>query len=221
MIEQPGEVSTLKVENGDEVKKDDHLATIKTQMGNQAIYAPTDGEIAHLNVQEDAFQSNEDPFVLIVDIEQLQANFAVTSTTRKHFKKDQKMDIVIDDETYEANVLAVDTMPNETGQYPILVEIDNEERTILPGMTTKLIVPDKRVKDTIIIPTDAVMTESDESFVFIVSDDTAKKIIVDIKETQSEQTAVEADLEKGDQVIVNGQFTLSDGSKVEVVKEGK
>src|SRR5690625_1574783 len=32
MVQQPGEITTLKVENGDKVKKDDHLATIKTAM---------------------------------------------------------------------------------------------------------------------------------------------------------------------------------------------
>src|SRR5690625_2327174 len=36
MLEQPGEITTLKIENGDEVKKDDHLATIKTPMGSTA-----------------------------------------------------------------------------------------------------------------------------------------------------------------------------------------
>src|SRR5690625_3899718 len=48
MVQQPGEITTLKVENGDKVKKDDHLATIKTAMGTQSIYASTDGEIAML-----------------------------------------------------------------------------------------------------------------------------------------------------------------------------
>ena len=45
-------------------------------------------------------------------------------------------------------------MPNETGQYSIVVEIDNEERNIAPGKAAKLIVPEKRMKDTIIVPTD-------------------------------------------------------------------
>jgi len=61
MVQQPGEITTLKVENGDKVKKDDHLATIKTAMGSQSIYAPTDGEIAKLSVQENDVQSNEEP----------------------------------------------------------------------------------------------------------------------------------------------------------------
>jgi len=221
MLQQPGEVTTLKIENGDEVKKDDHLATIKTQMGNQTIYASADGEMAHVNAEEGSFLSNEEPFALIIDVEKVHATFTVTAATKDYFEKDDTVTVLIDDEKYEGTVLAMDTMPNETGQYPVVVEIDNEDRDISPGMTAKMMIADQRVKDAIIIPTAAVMTESEESFVFIVSDHVAKKVSVEIKESQSEQTAVKGDLAKDDDVIVNGHFTLSDGSKVDVVKEGK
>ena len=221
MVQQPGEVTTLKVKNGDKVNKNDHLATIKTQMGNQTINAPTDGEIAHLNVQENAFQSNEDPLAMIIDTDQLQATFAVTPTTKELFEADQEINVFIEEKKYDAKVLPIDTLPNETGQYQIDLEIENEDRNILPGMTAKINVEDKRINDTVIIPTEAVLTENDETYVFIVTEeDTAKKVAVDIEETLSEQTAVEGELEKGAQVIVNGHFTLSDGAKVEIVKEG-
>src|SRR5690625_468579 len=39
MIEQPGEVEELLVDNGDEVEKDDEIATIKTPMGKQKVKA--------------------------------------------------------------------------------------------------------------------------------------------------------------------------------------
>src|SRR5699024_1810642 len=119
----------------------------------------------------------------------------------------------------EGVILAVDTMPNESGQYPIDVEIDNEEGTILPGMTVSLQMKEVKVEDTIIVPTEAVLTESDEQFVYIREEDQAKRTPVEVQETQSDKTAVEGDLEKGDQVITSGQHTLTDGSTIEV-KEG-
>src|SRR5699024_8880825 len=153
MVPQPGEVSVLKVENGDKVDKDDHIATIKTQMGNQAIYAPVAGEIAHLGAKENSFQSNEEPIALVVDLEKVDANFSVTASTREQLDQDKKVNVYIDEKKYEGTVAAIDPMPNEAGQYPIAVELDNEDRNIAPGMAAKLIVPDKRMKDTIIIPT--------------------------------------------------------------------
>src|SRR5690625_392085 len=221
MVQQPGEIRTLKVENGDEVKKDKHLATIRTPMGNQTIYAPTEGEIAHLNVQEGAFQSNEEPLAMIVDLDTLKISFTVSSTTREQFKKDDKIKVFIDEKEYEATVLPVDTLPNETGQFLVEAKIENKEHDILPGMTGQIAVTDKKVKDTIIVPTEAIMTENEQDFIFLVQEDVAKIVNVEIVETQTDKTAIKAELKKGDQIIVNGQFTLSDGSKVEVVKEGK
>lgn len=221
MVQQPGEITTLKVENGDKVKKDDHLATIKTAMGSQSIYAPTDGEIAKLHVQENDIQSNEEPLLLIVDLEKLHVSFSVTPTIRELFVKDQSLSLHIDGDKFEGTVLPLDSMPNEQGQYSIIAEIENDAGEVLPGAVAQLILTDKKVKNTIIVPTAAVLSENEESYVFIVKDGSAKQVKVEIKETQSEETAVEADLEKGDQVIINGQFTLSDGSQVDVVKEGK
>lgn len=220
MLEQPGEMTTLKVENGDEVNKDNHLATVKTPMGNQTINASTDGQIAQLDAKEGAFQSNEDPLMVIVDLDKVTATFSVTSSVRDLFEKDDKVTIHIEDEKYEGKVLAIDSMPNDTGQYPINIEIDNEDKDILPGMAAKLTMKEQRLKDTLIVPTEAIVTEADEDFVFLLDGDHAKKVKVDIQETQSKETAIKADLDKGDQVIVSGQHTLADDSEVDV-KEGK
>ena len=43
--QQPGEVTEVKVENGEAVKKDERIATIRTAMGRIGIFAPTDGKV--------------------------------------------------------------------------------------------------------------------------------------------------------------------------------
>lgn len=220
MVEQPGEISTLKVENGDEVNKDNHLATITTAMGSQTINAPVSGTVAKLNVQEKAFQSNEDPLMVIIDADKIHAAFQVTEGVRSLYKKGDKATVYIDDEKYEGKVLAIDSLPDDSGQYPLHIEIDNKDKEILPGVAIKLEATDKKVKDTLIVPTDAIVSETDGKFVFLADGDKAKKVEVEIKETQSEKSAITGDLKKGDQVIVKGQFTLADESKIEV-KEGK
>lgn len=48
MLGQPGEVDELKVDNGDEVKKDNHLAVIKSEAGEQTIKAPSKGIVANM-----------------------------------------------------------------------------------------------------------------------------------------------------------------------------
>lgn len=221
ILEQPGEITTLNVKNGDQVNEGDHLATVKTPVGEQSIYATADGDIAQLTTKEGGFQSNEDPLLLVVDVDPMLVHYAVTAKVRELFTADDEMEMDIAETTYEATVTSIDSMPNEAGQYAVELQITNEDQDILPGMPAKLTIEDQRVKDTIILPTEAVLTEEDEQFVFVLRDDHVEKVIVDVQETQSDQTAVEAELAEDDQVVVNGHVTLTDQDKVTVKKAGK
>lgn len=219
MLEQPAELKTLKVENGDEVKEDDHVATIKTQEGERQINAPKDGIVAQLDSSEGASVSNEDPLMVIVDLDKLTASFSVTNTMRDLFEKGDEVSIYVDDEKYEAKIQGMDTLPNDAGQYPIKANFDNEDEEILPGMSAQLIAKKLEEKDTIIIPTDAVVTETDEDFVFVVDGDKAKKVDVKVQHTQSDKTAVKAAIDEKDELVIEGQHTLADGSRIDI-KEG-
>jgi len=221
VLEQPGEITILNVKNGDTVSKDDHLATIQTPAGDTEINAPADGTIAQLQTTEGNTPSNEEPLLVVVDIDKLLIHYAVTAQARDLFKVDKEMDIHIEDETYEATVTSIDTVPNETGQYAIDLEFDNQDGDVLPGIPAKLLLTDKTVKDTNIVPTEAILTENEEQFIFIVQDDHVEKVIVDVLETQSEESAIDADVQEDDQVVVNGHFTLTDEDVVDIQKEGK
>lgn len=221
MLQEPGEISSIKIKNGDQVNKEDALATVKTPIGEQTIRATTNGTVARLQATEGSMQTNEEPLLLLVDTETLLIHYAVTANTRDLLKLDQTMNVYIEGEKYKATVTSVDTVPNETGQFAVELEMDNKEHDVLPGMPAKLLLADKKVKDTKIIPTEAVRTEGDEPFVFVVRNGHVEKVSVEVKETQSDQSAIEAELKKADQVVVNGHFTLTDQDKVEVIKEGK
>src|SRR5699024_7537199 len=217
-IEEPGELKTLKVSNGDDVKKGEHVATLKTASGEQELEAPEKGEVAKLDVSEGDMVSDEDPLLVVTDTDKLKATFSLTGVNQKHFEKDDKANLYIDDEQYEGKVVSVDSLPNDVGQYDVKVEMDNDD-DILAGTSAKLEIKETREKDTLIVPTDAIVSETDEDFVFIAEDNQEKKVEVDITETQTDQTAVDADVEKDDDVIVKGQFTLTDEADIDV-KEG-
>lgn len=218
MLQTPGEIDTLEVENGDKVKEDDLIATIETPAGKQNIRAPKDGEIAQLKAAEGDMASVEDPLALVVKTEEMKLEFFVTSGVQSLFSKDDKRKAMINDKKYEVTIDSIGTMPDDTGLYPIEAMVKNEDNKILSGMVAVLTVPEKKLKDVIIIPTAAIVEENDESFVYVVKEDKAKKINVEIKETQSDITAIKSDVKADDQVVVSGQMTLSDGVQVDVVK---
>lgn len=219
MLQNLGEVDSLKVAEGDRVEKDDELAVIKTPVGKQTIKAPAKGTVANLKAGEGEMVSNEEPFAVIADTEKIKLQFAVTDRLQTHFKKADKRNVFIGNKKYAAELTAIGTLPNETGLYPIEATVLNKEYDILPGTVVKMEVPVKRVKKTIIVPTSAIVEEADSTFIYIVEDDKAKQVKVEISDSQSDLTAIKGDVKAGSQIVVNGQMTLENGSKVNVVKE--
>ena len=219
MVEVPGEIEELNVENGDKVEEDEVLATLKTPAGNQDITAPKSGEVAELELDEEDVATDSDPFAVIIDMEKLKINYDVTSNVRSLMEKDMILDTVVDDETYETTITSIGSIPGETGLYPVEGVVENVDDQLIPGLVVKTSVPEKRIKDTIVVPTEAIIEESDGAFVYLVEDNVALKTEITIKESQSDVTAIEGDVKVDDEVVINGQLTLSDGREVEVVEE--
>lgn len=219
MVQNPGEVTELEVENGDTVEEDDHLATIETPAGNQTVYAQAAGEIASLTADEGAMVSNEEPLMVIAEFDPMTVHMTVAADTFDLLETGDTYPIVIDEAEYEAEITSISTMPDDTGLYPIEATVENDDDDILSGMVSVMHVPENRVEDTIILPTEAVVTESGETFVYVVEDDQAVQKDVTVQESQSDETAVEGDIEEGDQVVVKGLLTLSDGMNVNVAEE--
>jgi len=73
--------------------------------------------------------------------------------------------------------------------------------------------------DALLVPTEAVVESEGESFVFVVTDDeTVEQRAVSVVTMQSQQTAIEGDIEAEEEIVITGQSGLEDGNSVEVVK---
>ncbi|AVR00546.1 efflux transporter periplasmic adaptor subunit [Oceanobacillus iheyensis] len=216
MLQAAGEVDSLEVENGEMVEEDDLMATLSTPAGNQNIRASRDGEVTQLRAAEGDMVSAEEPFAVIADLAELKLNFTVTSDVVGLLKTGDTHQVEAADKEYEAEISSVDSMPGENGLYPVQATLNNEEKDLLPGVIASMKIPEETVSDAIIVPTEAVNEENEESFVFLVKDNKAERVVVTVLETQSENTAIEGDVSEGDQIIVSGHLGLTDGDQVSV-----
>src|SRR5699024_2901895 len=105
-------------------------------------------------------------------------------------------------------------------EYKYHLKIENEEEKIKIGESAKIIVDKTLEKDALIVPSEAIVTSEEEDFVYIVEDDKAKQIKVDIVESQTKETAIKGEIKAEDNVVINGQSLLSDDVEVDVKKDG-
>ncbi|WP_208590760.1 efflux RND transporter periplasmic adaptor subunit [Gracilibacillus suaedae] len=217
-----GEIDELEVENGDKVEEDDEIATISSPQGNITVEAPADGVISQLEAKDGSMVSNQDPLATIIDLEQLTVQLQVPDVQLDLFEKGKEVTLLLqsaEEETHDAEIEYVADAANEAGLFPIDLSFDNETTHYKAGVIATVVLEDTVIEDSLLIPTASLVEENEDTFVYVVEDDTAKKVEIDVQATQSELTAIQAELNEGDQIITSGQLTLVDGSKISVVGE--
>lgn len=219
IIPMPGELDELNVSNGDVVDEDDLIATLKTERGNLEIRAPKKGEIFELDASEGDFVSETDPLALITDMRTLNVNFSVTDQIRLLFERDESYDAHIRDHKVSITIDEISSMPNDSGLYSIQGQFENNNDEIIPGMIVELTISETKVTDAYLLPTSSIIEDHEGTYIYVLEDGRAVKTEIEIIESLTEQTAFQAkDLEEGNEIIDNGQLTVSDGSKVHVVE---
>ncbi|KAB8126750.1 efflux RND transporter periplasmic adaptor subunit [Gracilibacillus oryzae] len=218
----PGEVTELNVTNGDTVEEGDTLATIQSQQGNINIEAPAAGTVTQLSANENSIVSNQEPFAAIIDLEQLTVQLQVPDVQLDLFQEGEQVVLHMksaEEETHEATIEYVSRTAGESGLFPIDLSFDNAATQYNAGVIATVELEEVVVENATLIPTSALVETNDETFVYTIEDNQAKKVEVTVQATQSEVTAVEAELASGTQLITSGHLTLSDGSEIEIIGE--
>ncbi|RPF54135.1 efflux RND transporter periplasmic adaptor subunit [Aquisalibacillus elongatus] len=226
--EMAGEVDELLVEQGDTVEEGDVLAEIvHPQYGRQELEAPMDGQIEQLNMVEGRAITTENPAAVVVAIDPLNLTFNVPASELSKFSVDDEIDFTVSQLSEEgtATVTSIPSSAGETGTFTIEAEIDNENHSILSGVTAQVLLNVVVEENVLTVPTEAVVEREGGTVVYKVDGEQAAEVPVEVINMQSANTAIEAaedtSLEEGDSVVVRGQLTLSDGQKISIQEEGQ
>jgi hypothetical protein len=92
--------------------------------------------------------------------------------------------------------------------------MNNENETLWPGtlVNTRLII---RTENSVVVPTVAVQRSQSGNFVFVVKDGVAKVQAVNVERTLQGLSVISEGLSGNEDVVVDGQLLLSDGSRIE------
>jgi multidrug efflux system membrane fusion protein len=123
-------------------------------------------------------------------------------------------------------LIAVDSVvSNATGTVNLKAQFDNAKYELFPGVQLKVRLLVKTLKNVVLIPSEAVQTGPDFSFVYVAKSDNTVEIRkikpgddqdVDGQDT----TAINDGLSAGELVVTNGVDKLDAGTKVAVTRVG-
>ena len=105
----------------------------------------------------------------------------------------------------------------QTKLYTVTVSVPEDIEGLLSGMFADVSFHTDVSTDTIVIPTEAILTSGSVQYVFVVEDDTAKYVEVTTGLTGNGVTEITSGLTAGQQLVTVGQSYLAEGETVRIV----
>lgn len=210
-------IATIKADQG-------LLDNLKVQKSYTLIRAPISGRISAASVKVGNFVRPADaaPLATINQMAPVYVTFAipqrVLSDLREAMKTGQSTVAasIPGDERSETGTVAMveNTVDPTTGMVTVRGVMDNASELLWPGIlvNTRLTV---RTEEAVVVPSVGVQRSQTGSFVFVVRDGKAKVQPVTISRTFQGNSVIDSGLQGGEDIVVDGQLLLSNGTPVE------
>ena len=109
--------------------------------------------------------------------------------------------------------------------FPVEIRLENGDQQLKPEMVARVSLVRDRLTDVLVIPQDAVPLDEEGHSVFVVVDKEGERIAerrrVVLGPSYAGKVVVEEGLEAGDEIVVVGQYNLTEGDAVEVANEDR
>ncbi len=200
------------------------LDNLKVQKSYTSIRAPFSGRISAANVKIGNFVRPADtaPLAVINQMAPVYVTFAIPQRVLVDLREamatgSSKVSATIPghQRSEEGKIAMVEnTVDSTTGMATVRGIMNNSSETLWPGIlvATKLTI---RTENAVVLPTVAVQRSQTGNFVFVVKDGVAKVQPVKVDRTLQGQSVITEGLSGGEDVVVDGQLLLSDGTRVE------
>ena len=189
-------------------------------VGSGNVMAPMSGVLASLNVTENSFTSTSAPVAVIDDPTQMKVTVMVSETLVPKLSIGDPVEVSVSalGKTFTGTIRSVDQAANmQTKLYTVTVTVPGDTAGLLSGMFADVTFRTDYNDNTVVIPTEAILTSGDTQYVYVVEDGAAKYVEVTTGITGSGVTQITSGLTAGEQLVTVGQSYLSDGAAVRIV----
>ena len=200
------------------------LDNLKVQKSYTTIHAPFSGRISAANVKVGNFVRPADtvPLAVINQMAPVYVTFAIPQRVLVDLREamaagESRVVATIPghQQSEQGKVAMVEnSVDSTTGMVTVRGIMNNERETLWPGIlvATKLII---RTENSVVVPTVAVQRSQNGNYVFVVRDGVAKVQPVKVDRTFQGTSVIAEGLSGDENVVVDGQLLLSDGSRAE------
>ncbi len=199
----------------------DQLKTVMENVDSKGnVVAPAAGKILSLNAAKNSYVGPTAPVAVIDSAPRLEISVMVSESLVPRLSLQDEADVTISalDLTVTGIIQEIDEKANpQTKLYMVTLWTQEEVEGLKAGMFADVTFRTDVSTDTIVIPTEAILTTSEGQNVFVVEDGKARYVPVITGLTGNGVTEITEGLSAGDQLVVVGQSYLTDGDPVRIV----
>ena len=204
----------------------------RVQLIYTKIYSPMDGRTGNLMLHRGTVvKANPDnPIITINQVNPIYVTFSVPQQVlpeiKQHMAKGKlKVTAAIQGQEDRPETGTLTFVDNNvdlgTGTIKLKGTFDNNNRRLWPGQYVNVALTLAEHPNAIVVPTQAIQTGQEGSYVFVVKPDlTAEPRPVKVERNIDNQAVIESGLNVGEKVVTDGQIRLVPGAKVEIKNGG-
>ncbi len=185
------------------------------------ITSPIDGVVAALKAQIGQQVVPGTPLGTVVSRDSLEIEVDVSDRFVVLIRRGDEVELTVTaypQRSFTGRVRSVGSAGmNLAKSFPILIDVNNPNGLLMPGMIARVSILYERRRNALIIPRDALVLGAESPEVFIVQGKRAYSRGVELGPGQGERVIVESGLSAGDTLVVRGQNVLRDSVKVKII----
>lgn len=186
-------------------------------LAERTIVAPIDGTLSLSDVNTGANISVGNTIVTIDDIHEILVTFELPERALSLLSQNREVLLstpVVRGKVFKGKIFAFDNRVDSiTRTITVQARVDNAERLLLPGMSFAVRIINQ-IEPGSVVPTNAITWTANGSEIWVVENDVANSVSTTIVMRQGDQIWIDAKLEAGTKIVVEGAQKLRNGSKV-------
>jgi cobalt-zinc-cadmium efflux system membrane fusion protein len=175
------------------------------------IHTPIGGTVVERSIHLGERVGPEDELCRIVDLSSICVDAHVFEKNLPEIRVGQKVTVTLlayPNETFVGRIKYIgDILEKDTGTYIVRTTVSNRNHKLKPGMSANIRIVTAS-KEVLAVPTEAILEEANEKFVFLRRDHSFCKHAVEVGLTSNGFTGIVSGLKPGDEVVAKGNFML-------------
>jgi HlyD family secretion protein len=194
------------------------LDLAKNTLDSAAITAPISGVIARRSIDPGEMAQPGVPLLTIVKMDEVKVEASVPQDQINQVKVGSQVQVEVSglDKTFTGVVAFVSPVsdPNSS-TFPVKIRVKNEDGLLRAGMLAEVYLAGKTERE-LKLPASAIFKKADKSYVFKLDGDVVHQVEVTTDGGDQDWVEVKSGVSENDQIVVNPDKNLADGSKVRV-----